>query len=63
MGGWAYNPMYLYLFEPLISDLDFAGQNTVSLVTIEVGCLGHFLLSTVYNICKVCHIQKKCPHY
>jgi len=45
---------------PLISDLELAGF-TASLVTIEVGCLvGHFLQTTVTNICKVCHLQKNC---
>ena len=33
---------------------------SVTLVTIEVGCLGHFLRSSLSNFCKVCYLQK-CP--
>jgi len=36
----------------LISDLELAGF-TASLVTIEVDCLGDFLPTSVFNICRV----------
>jgi len=44
-------------YGPLLSDLECSGL-LVNLVTIEVGCLGHFLPSTVSNLCRVCHLQK-----
>ena len=42
-------------YGPLVSDLELA-DFSVSLVTIEVACLGHFLPSSVLNLCKVCHL-------
>jgi len=47
---------------PLVSDLELA-DFSVSLVTIEVGCSGHFLPSSVSNLCKVCHLQKNYVHF
>jgi len=44
-------------YGPLLSDLECSGL-LVNLVTIEVGCFGHFLPSTVSNLCRVCHLQK-----
>ena len=44
-------------YGPLVSNLKLA-DFSVSLVTIEVGRLCHFLLSSVSNLCKVCHLQK-----
>ena len=43
-------------YGPLFSDLEHTGL-FVELVTIEVGCLGHFLPSTISNLCRVCHLQ------
>jgi len=43
----------------LISNLEPAGF-TALLATIEVGCLGHFLPTSVSNTGKVCHLQKNC---
>ena len=45
-------------YGPLLSDLEHAGLS-VTLVTIEVGCLGHFLPSFISNLCKVCYLQKR----
>ena len=42
-------------YGPLLLDLEHTGLS-VTLVTIEVGCLGHFLPS---NLCKVCYLQKR----
>ena len=44
-------------YGPLLADLERTGL-FVELVTIEVGCLGHFLPSTISNLCRVCHLQK-----
>ena len=49
------------MYGPLFFDLELA-DFSVSLVTIEVGCLGHFLPSSVSDLCKVCHLQKNCVH-
>ena len=42
-------------YGPLLSDLERTGL-FVELVTIEVGYLGHFLPSTISNLCRVCHL-------
>ena len=44
-------------YSSLLLDLVHAGLS-VELVTIEVGCLGHFLPSSVTNVCRVCHLSK-----
>ena len=44
-------------YSSLHLDLEHAGLS-VELVTIEVGCLGHFLPSSVTNMCRVCHLSK-----
>ena len=44
-------------YSTLLSDLEHTGLS-VTLVTIEVGCLGHFLPSSISNLCKVCYLQK-----
>ena len=44
-------------YGPLLSDLACTGL-FFEVVTIEVGCLGHFLPSTISNLCRVCHLQK-----
>ena len=44
-------------YGPLLSDLECTGL-LVGLVTIEVGCLGHFLPSTISNLFRICHLQK-----
>jgi len=38
-------------YGPLISDLELTGF-TVLFAAIEVGCLGHFLLSSVSTVCQ-----------
>jgi len=42
----------------LLSDLQHAGY-VVDLVTIEVGCLGHFMPETVSKLSTVCHLPKR----
>ena len=44
-------------YSSLLLDLAHTGLS-VELVTIEVGCLGHFLPSSVTNVCRVCHLSK-----
>ena len=44
-------------YDPLLTDLEHTGF-FVELVTIKVGCLGHFLPSVICNLCRVCHLQK-----
>ena len=34
----------------------------VDLVTVEVGCLGHFMLVTITRFCTVCHLPKSTIH-
>jgi len=46
-------------YGPLISDLEHTDL-PVSLVTIEVGSLGHFLPLSISNLWKVCYGQKHC---
>jgi len=41
----------------ILLELSVVTGFTASLVIIEVGCLGHFLPTSV---CKVCHLQKNC---
>ena len=41
----------------LLTDLQQAGFS-VNLVTIEVGCLGHFMPETVSKLSDVCHLPK-----
>ena len=41
----------------LLTDLQQAGFS-VNLVTIEVGCLGHFMPQTVSKLSDVCHLPK-----
>ena len=43
-------------YGPLLSDLEHTGLFVE--LTIEVECLGHFLPSTISNLCRVCHLQK-----
>ena len=45
-------------YGPLFLDLEHTGLS-VTLVTIEVGCLGHFLPSSIPNLCKVFYLQKR----
>jgi len=49
-------------YGPIVSDLELTGFG-VALVTIEIGYLGHFLPTSISNICKICHLQKHCPEY
>ena len=42
----------------LLSDLQHAGY-VVDLLTIEVGCLGHFMPETVSKLSTVCHLPKR----
>jgi len=42
----------------LLSDLQHAGY-VVDLVTVEVGCLGHFMPETVSKLSTVCHLPKR----
>ena len=44
-------------YSSLLLDLAHTGLS-VELVTIEVGFLGHFLPSSVTNVCRVCHLSK-----
>ena len=44
-------------YSSLLLDLAHAGLS-VELVTIKVRCLGHFLPSSVTNVCRVCHLSK-----
>jgi len=46
-------------YGPLISDLEHTDL-PVSVVTIEVGSLGHFLPLSISNLWKVCYLQKHC---
>jgi len=44
-------------YGPLLNDLE-QGRFSVNLVTIEVGCLGHFMPETVSKLSDVCHLPK-----
>jgi len=48
-------------YGPLLNDLKQAGFS-VNLVTIEVGCLGHFEPETVSKLSDVCHLPKNTTH-
>jgi len=52
---WRHNPRKVTRYGPLFQILSASGL-LVNLVTIEVGCLGHFLPSTVSSLCRVCHL-------
>jgi len=45
-------------YDSLLSDLQHAGY-VVDLVTIEVGCLGHFMPENVFKLSTVCHLPKR----
>ena len=43
---------------PLLFDLQRTGLS-VQLVTIEVGCLGHFMPETLANVARTCNLSKR----
>ena len=49
--------LVVYVSPENILDLAHAGLS-VQRVTIEVGCLGYFLPSSVTNVCRVCHLSE-----
>ena len=49
-------------YSSLLLDLAHTGLS-VELVTIKVRCLGHFLPSSVTNVCRVCHLSKHSTRY
>ena len=56
---WSLMHSMLWVYACKIGNKDLAHAGlSVELVTIEVGCLGQFLPSSVTNMCRVCHLSK-----
>ena len=40
-------------------DLQLSGLSVINLISIEIGCLGHFMPDTIAQVANACEVKKK----